>query len=187
MAATVSNLVLGSANLYVASFGVSEAAIVSLSSLSAPVTAPGWTDLGATSDGVTLTVNQEFTELAADQIIDIPGNRLTKRSFQVATNLAELTLANLQLAMNGGSVATAGGTSTFTPAAGSNAEPAYSALVIDGIAPGGKPRRVIVRKALSTDNVEFVYKKDEQSVFSVTFTAHYVNATTAPFIVVDAT
>lgn len=186
MSTNASNLVLGSANLYVAPFGASEATITTLSSLGvAPSGA--WTDLGATTDGVTLTVNQEFTELAVDQVVDVVGNRLTKRSFQISTNLAELTLANLQLAMNGGAVATGTGTSTFTPATATNADPTYQALIIDGTAPNGKPRRIIVRKALSTDNVEFVYKKDEQSVYSVTFTAHYVSGSTQPFIVVDAT
>lgn len=185
MSATVSNLVLGSANLYAAPFGTTETGLTTLSSLSTAPTG-GWVDLGASKDGVTLTVNQEFTELEVDQVIDVAGNRLTKRSFQISTNLAELTLANLQLAMNGGATATGTGTATFTPATATNAEPTYTALVIDGVAPGGKPRRIIVRKALSTDNVEFAYKKDEQAVFSVTFTAHYVSGTVSPFIIVDA-
>jgi hypothetical protein len=188
MATTVSNLVLGPATLYVADFGTSEATLTTLSSLSAPVTAAGWRDVGGTTDGVTLTIAQEFTELEVDQVLDIPGSRLTKRSLSVETNLAELTLDNLKTALNGGTITTAAGTSTYAPIVNATtAEPSYVALIIDGVAPSGKNRRIIVRKALSNDDIEFAYNKEDQAVYSVAFTAHYVNATTAPFIIVDAT
>lgn len=186
MATNVSNLVLGTANLYVATFGTTETGVTTLSSLSTAPTG-GWTAVGATSDGVTLTIKQSYTELEADQVLDVAGNRLTKREMTIETNLAELTLANLQTALNGGSIATGTGTSTFDPGANlSGAEPAYSALIIDGVSPGGKPRRVIVRKALQTGDVQFAYKKGDQSMYSVAFAAHYVDGVKSPFIIVDA-
>ena len=188
MATTVSNLVQGPANLYVADFGTSEASLTTLSSLTAPVTAAGWRAVGGTTDGVTLTVEQEYSELEVDQVIDIPGSRLVKRSLTIETNLAELTLANFKTALNGGTIASdVDGVTTYTPIINpTTAEPDYIALVIDGVGPEGKARRIIVRKALSTDSVEFAYNKEDQSVYSVTFTAHFVDGTTAPFIIIEA-
>lgn len=180
MATNVSNLVLGTATIYAGAVGATEP----VDAVAAPAVA--WTDLGATTDGVTLTVNQEFTELEADQIVDIPGSRLIKRSFTIETNLAELTLDNLKLALNGGTVTTVAGKGTYTPTVVATVnEPVYTALLIDGAAPNGKRRRIIVRKALSTDDIEFAYNKEDQAVYSVSFTAHYVSGTVAPFVVID--
>lgn len=180
MAVTTSNLVLGPGSISFAPVGTTEP----ISAVSVP--ASGWTNVGATTDGVTLTVNQEFTELEVDQIVDIPESRLVKRSFTVETNLAELTLENLKLALNGGTISSTGGSSTYAPANGNSAtSPGYVALLIDGIAPGGKKRRIIVRKALSTDDVEFAYNKEDQSVYSVTFTAHFVSDAVSPFLIID--
>lgn len=188
MATTVSNLVLGPANLYVADFGASEATLITLASLSTAPTGGTWRDVGATTDGVTLTIEQEYSELEADQVIDVAGSRLVKRGFKVETNLAELTLENLKTALNGGTITTGTGTSTYTPIVNANSqEPTYLALIIDGVAPSGKARRIIVRKALSTDGTEFAYNKEDQAVYSVSFSAHYVSASVAPFIIVDAT
>lgn len=180
MAVTVSNLILGPGTLYRGLFGAAEPAA------SAIATAPSsavWTDLGGTTDGVTITINQEYTEYNVDQIIDIPGRALTKREITISTNLAESTLNNLALTMNNlSSVVTGVNASTLTPAFDTSAtQPTYSALLFDGYAPSGKRRRLVLRRALSVDNTEFAYKKDEQSVFTVTFSGHYVTSSVAPF------
>jgi hypothetical protein len=44
---------------------------------------------------------------------------------------------------------------------------------------------VHLRKVLSSDNVEFAYKKEDQTVFSVTWSVHYVSSSIAPFKIVD--
>lgn len=179
MAVTASNLVLGSATLYIGAFGAAEPADAKV----APAVA--WTDLGATTDGVTITVSPDYTELVADQVIDRVGSRMTARTITVSTNLAEATLANFKTAVSGGTVTSASGKSTFDLDIANSGEPAYQALLIDGIAPGGKRRRIIVRKVLSTDDVEFAYSKEDQTVYSVTFTAHYVDAVKSPLSIVD--
>lgn len=188
MAVTTSNLILGPGTLYTGDFGATEPADTAVA------TAPdvAWTDAGGTQDGVELAVNQEYTELEVDQIVDVPERRLTKREATLKTNLAEATLENLAVALNGGTIASGGTGATayksLTPTASTSAhQVTYKALLFDGFAPAGKPRRVIVRKALSTDNVEFAYKKDEQTVFTVMFSAHYVSASIAPFKIVDGT
>ena len=176
MATTAANLVQGPASLYFGAFGAAEP----VDAVAAPASAV-WKDAGATKDGVTLTIEQEYSELEVDQIADIPGQRLVKRTFTIETNLAELTLENLKTALNGGTIASG----KYTPDSGTPAEPVYSAILIDGVAPSGKNRRIIVRKTLSTDNVEFAYAKGDQSVYSVTFTAHYVSGTVSPFVIID--
>ena len=190
MAATVTNLVQGPATLYIGSFGATEPANAAVNST--PQTS-AWTDLGGTTDGAELSIDQEYKELEVDQVVDIPGRRLVKRDMSVKTNLAEPTLANLTYALNDGTVA-ASGTGfagyyepSFTDSA---TQPTYRALIVHGWAPGSvsstqKRRMVILRKVLSSDNVEFAYKKEDQTVFSVKWSVHYVTSAIAPFKILD--
>lgn len=183
---TATNLVQGPATLYSAAFGATEPLDTVVNATPAAST---WTDLGGTQDGVKLTIDQSYAELDVDQIVDRVGSRLTKRNFMVETSLAEPTLANLSLALNGGTAASGVGYSSFEPAFASAAtQPTYKALLFDGWAPGGAfTRRVIVRKALSTDAIEIGYTKDKQTLFGVKFAGHYVSASTAPIHIVDQT
>lgn len=147
-----------------------------------------WTDVGGTEGGLTLTIEQSYTELVVDQVVDRVGSRLTARTMTMATNLAEPTLENLSRILNGGGTVTTGsGFKAFEPANDTSAtQPTYSKLIFDGIAPLGGRRRVIGRRMLSTENVEFAYAKDSQTVFSVTFTGHFVSASVPPFAIIDA-
>lgn len=184
MAPQVTNLIQGPGTLYTAAFGATEPADTDVASAPA---AP-WTDVGATSDGVTLNLAQEFSELAIDQVVDIPGHRLIKRGMTMATNMAEPTLENLTIAMNGGTVTTGAGFKSLEPTSDtSSTQPTYRALLFDGFAPGGFQRKVIGRKMLNTSNVEFAYKKDSMTVYAVTFTAHYVTSSVRPFKIIDGT
>lgn len=186
MAVTATNLIQGPGTLYTDTFGVSEPADTAVAS------APGgtWVDVGGTVGGVTLSVSQEYAVLEVDQIVDDAGRRLTKREMMVKTSLAEPTLVNLALALNGGTSGSGGtaGTSylSYDPAMDTSAtQPTYKALLFDGYAPNGKTRRVIVRKVLSIDAIETAYKKDEQTVFPVSFAAHWVSTSIKPFHVID--
>lgn len=182
MAVSVTNLILGPADLYTGAFGVAEPADTAVAS----PPGVGWTDVGGTSDGAELEIAQEFTELTVDQIVDVPGRRLTKRDVMLATNMAEPTLENLSLAMNGGTIATGAGFKSLEPNYATSAtQPTYKALLLDGYSANSLRRRVIVRKTLSTDNVKFAYTKDKQTVYTVKFSAHYVSASIAPFKVID--
>lgn len=183
MGVTAANLTLGPGTLHSATFGNAEPADTAVAS---PPGA-GWVDVGGTSDGVTITINQEYTELSVDQIVDVPGRRLTKRDVQLATNMAEPTLENLVICQNGGTITTGAGFKSLDPTAGTSAtQPIYKAFLFDGFAPGGLQRRIILRKGLNTENVEFAYKKDAQTVFTVKFNAHYVSPSIQPYKVTDA-
>ena len=188
MSVTVSNLILGPGTLYTGLFGAVEPLDANVNV--APPTS-SWTDVGGTLNGLTLSVDQTFTELMVDQLVDSIGRRLTKREFTVSTQLAEPTLANLSLALNGstqtsGAITSAGTYQTVEPLFATSAtQPTYIALLIDGYAPASFRRRVIVRRSLSTANVTTDMDKSKQTVFTVTFNGHYVSSAIAPLHVVD--
>ncbi len=189
MAVTVANLVQGPATLYIGAFNAAEPAD------NAVATAPSsaaWTDLGGTVDGAEITIKQEYKELEVDQVVDIPGRRLVKRDMMVKTKLAEPTFENLVYALNDGTTATGTGYKNFTPAFTDSAtQPTYRALILHGwaAAAGGsgqsKRRMVILRRVLSSDDVELSYMKDKQTLLTVTWSVHYVSNNTAPFKIVD--
>jgi hypothetical protein len=185
MSVTATNLILGPATLFIGAFGAVEPADTAVNTTPA---ASAWTDLGATDGGVKLTIDQKFTELTVDQIVDSLGRRLTQREIMVDTNLAEPTLANLSTAMNGGTSATGAGFASLDPLNVTSAtQPTYIAVILDGYAPAGFRRRVIIRKALNTSSIQAAYAKDKETYIPVTFAGHYVSASITPFHIVDQT
>jgi hypothetical protein len=185
MSVTVANIIAGPATIYGGAYGTTEP----IDTLVNAAPSTGWTDLGGTNGGVNLTVNQDFLVLEVDQVVDTIGRRLTKRELQVKTNLAEGTLANVQLALlNGGTISTGANYSAYDPANDNSAtQPAYTAFILDGYAPSGFRRRFVLRKVLSVDNVGMEYKKDGQLFVPVTLAAHYVSSSIRPFRIIDQT
>lgn len=187
MPVTVANLIMGPGTMYRGDFGAAEPADTAINSTPA---SSAWTDVGGTMDGVELAVNQTYTELQVDQIVDIPGRRLTKREFTLKTNLAEPTLEHLDYLMNEatGGVQTGSGFKSIQPDSATSAtQPTYSAFLFDGYGPSSLRRRLIGRKMLNVDEVTFSYKKDEQTVYAVSLSGHYVSSVIQPFKVIDAT
>lgn len=186
---SATNLIAGPASLHTGAFGVTEPADTAVA------TAPGvgWTDVGGTDDGVTLNVSREYIKLRMDQIVDTPARRMTERDVTIVTNMAEGTLANLNIALAQSEAPETGGTGATAFAAidiegdDAGAEPTYIAVLVDGKAPNGKRRRIIGRKCLSIEEVEFAYKKDEQTFFPVTFACHWVSSSIRPVRIVDST
>lgn len=186
---TVINLVQGPADLYVGAFGAAEPTDALVNT--APATS-SWTGIGGTMGGVNITVNQTFSALTVDQLVDTPATRLTARDFQVKTTMAEPTLINLGIAFNDVTATSAAGWSAIEPQATVSAvTPTYRALIVDGQAPGSATdafnRRIIVRKAVSMDNVTYDYAKETQAGVPVTFRGHYVSTAILPWHIVDQT
>lgn len=178
MPVTSTNLIQGPATVYVAPFGTADPATI------ATAPAAAWVDVGGTKGGLELNVSSEFATLTVDQIVDIIESRRTGREVTVKTTLAEATLTNLAQAIaNAAPVANVleldDGLTAF--------KPAYSAILIDGIAPGGFRRRIIVRKTLPTDAVGMAYKKDDQTVVPVTWKLHWVSTVIKSLKIEDAT
>lgn len=178
MSVTSTNLIQGPASLWRGAFGAIEPIDIDTE----PSTP--WADLGATKDGISLIIADEYSTLEVDQVVYEVGRRRTKRIVQVKTQLAEATLENLAFATNN----TAPTAEKMEGDDGLTAfAPDYSAIILDGIAPGGYRRRLIVRKTLATDSVESAYKKDGMTLIPVTFTCHWVSTIIKPFDVEDAT
>lgn len=191
MAVTVTNLIQGPGTLYrgAAYTGAySDADEPANSAVNTTPQATAYTDVGGTSDGMNLEIGREYAELAVDQIVDIPDRRLTKREFSFATNLAEATLENLAFAMNDTQPSSGSGFKYFEPTNTSAAsQPTWVPLLFDGYAPSSYRRRVLGRRMLGIDPIQFAYKKDAQTVWTVKFAGHYVSESIAPWKIVDQT
>jgi hypothetical protein len=185
MAVTTSNLIQGPGTLYHGDFGATEP---DDSAVASAPSASTWTDVGGTDGGCTLSVEQEYAELLVDQLVDTPERRITKRETALATTMAETTLTNLSLALNGGTVTASSGYSTYDPDTTTSAtQPTYSALLFDGFAPSSLARRIVGRKMLQVDAVEAAWKKDEKTMFAGRFVSHYVSSAIRPWRLIDET
>jgi hypothetical protein len=184
-------VLMGAGRMYTGVFSATGANEPALSAINAAPQASAWTYTGFTSDGLTISIEQSFAEMRVDQLADLIGSRLTERMVTIQANLAEATLANLTLGLNGGTITTAAGYSFYEPVYdGTELQPTYIAVLFDGYAPASssgvsKRRRIILRKALSKENIESSYKKDEMTLVPVTFTGHYVSDTVASFRIID--
>ncbi|MCX4232804.1 hypothetical protein [Streptomyces ortus] len=185
MAQSATNLIAGPALLYTGAFGATEPADTAVNATPA---ASAWTEVGFTQDGVKLVGDQAFLEFEVDQTNTTPERRQTKQDWMVETTLAEATLENLSLTMNGGTTASGAGFKSWEPNETTSAtQPTYKALIMDGYAPQQFRRRAIVRKALSTDGFEVAYVKDKQTVLAVKWAAHWVSSSIRAVHIVDQT
>lgn len=195
MAVTPFNIIQGPGSLYVAPFGTSLAAYLGSNPGSVAVTSP-FVDVGGTTGGIVVEVDETLSDIHVDQLLDAVGSRTTARTIQVTTTLMETSLTQLQVALNGTTGATlSSGTGwqemdlvTTTSAT----QPLYTSIIVDGWAPtlaGGAAakRRFIVQKVLSQPKISQKFDMTSQATVAVTFTAFYVAAGTSPFAVVDQT
>jgi hypothetical protein len=190
MSVTASNLVGGPATLYLGLYGATEPADTAVNTT--PATS-AWNDLGGTDGGLELNMGMDFFELGADQVTWIMERRNSKMDPRIKTSLAELTLENFKYAMNSlGTITSGSGFKSYdVDITNSATQPTYVALLVDGWAPSSagvaKRRRVVARKCLQMGNIEFAYKKDGQSFYTVEFGVHYIDGTTKPIRWIDAT
>lgn len=185
MAGNPSNLAMGPGTLYVADFGAPEPLDIQVNGTPA---ASAWDDVGLTLGGMTFTVINSWKQLEADQITEVPESRRTKKEVSFKTQLAEVTFDNLILALAGGTIGTGTGFESYDPEDDNSGDsPDYRAIIFDGFGSGGKRRRVFIRKVLSTENVEVANSKEDQSVFPVTFTSHYVSSSIKSWRMVSST
>lgn len=194
MSGNPANLLMGPATVYLGTFDGTTSREPADTAVNSTPAASAWIDVGLTDGGVTLSVDPKFTDFSADQIVDVPGTRLTSRTITVATTMAEATLANLAAALNTVVGATGSGFASFEPNYGQFASQVpYAAVLLDGWAPdpadpnANLRRRVILRKTVQTSKVDLAYAKDKQVGLPVTWQAYYVSDSIAPFHIVDQT
>ena len=144
--------------------------------LSDSVTGEGYTNVGYTSNGLELAFQPDFGEVAVDQLLDVA--RLFKQGMTVNlnTSFAEATLENLLVAIaaDDTDLTTASGVSTLKMSAGDIGDvPLERGLVAVGPGSGSslepKERIYVAYRALSIENVTVSAKRDEASMFEVSF------------------
>jgi len=189
------NLVMGPAKLYYAPAGTTEPAdaTVTPDGWLTPPPAP-WTDFGGTDGGVALEIDTTLTDLTVDQILLAVGARTTGLAMQVTTKLAEVTQANMAVALN--NITQSGSGSGYItldiPDGATATQPQYSALIIDGWGPElstGQPalRRAIVRKVLNKAKITLTYDKKTQQAYECTWSVYFVGAGIKPIHFIDET
>jgi hypothetical protein len=145
--------------------------------LSDPTTGAGYTNIGYTSNGLELAFQPDFGDVAVDQLLDVA--RLFKQGMTVNlnTSFAEATLENLLVAIAGSEndlPAEANGLHTLKMSAGDIGDvPLERGLVAVGPGSGSsldpKERIYVAYRALSIENVTVSAKRDEASMFEVSF------------------
>ena len=136
-----------------------------------------FTNIGYTSNGLELAFEPDFGEVAVDQLLDVA--RLFKQGMTVNlnTSFAEATLENLLVAIAGDgadlSAETAGLQSLKMSAGDIGDVPLERGLVAVGPGSGSaadpKERIYVAYRALSIESVTVSAKRDEASMFEVSF------------------
>jgi len=172
MAVNVSNIVVGEATLKLGD----SANATTISAMD------GFSDLGATQNGVEISWEPDMVDIEIDQYGDAARIVQSKVKVMVKTTLAEATLNNLALAWNydqntGGAaiVNNNDGANTQTFKFGAQTVfPYEKALVITGTAPNSaagavKTRKFYTKRAISMEASNVTMKRAEASVFAVGF------------------
>jgi len=135
-----------------------------------------FTNVGYTSNGLELAFQPDFGDVAVDQLLDVA--RLFKQGMTVNlnTSFAESTLENLLVAIAGNDtdLSSTGGVSTLRMSAGDIGDvPLERGLVAVGPGSGSalepKERIYVAYRALSIENVTVSAKRDEATMFEVSF------------------
>ena len=136
-----------------------------------------FTNIGYTSNGLELAFEPDFGEVAVDQLLDVA--RLFKQGMTVNlnTSFAEATLENLLVAIAGDGAdlsAETAGLQTLKMSAGDIGDvPLERGLVAVGPGSGSsadpKERIYVAYRALSIESVTVSAKRDEASMFEVSF------------------
>jgi hypothetical protein len=134
-----------------------------------------YTNVGYTSNGLELAFQPDFGEVAVDQLLDVA--RLFKQGMTVNLNtaFAEATLENLLVAIadNQDPVTASGATSIKMSAGDIGDVPLERGLVAVGPGSGSslepKERIYVAYRALSIENVTVSAKRDEATMFEVSF------------------
>ena len=182
---TSTNIIVGAAALFVADTtltpGTLESFVATESFRDTLSDDPAYTNVGYTMNGLELQFQPDFGEVQVDQILDVA--KLYKQGMQVnlATAFAEATLENLLLALAYNSDQLTGTKSTSNGqvldlSAGDIGEcPVERGIVAVGPGTGDCEDSAYVERvysayrALSIENVTVSAKRDEASMFEVSF------------------
>ena len=137
---------------------------------------PAFRNVGYTMNGLEIQFQPDFGEVAVDQVLDVA--KLFKQGMQVNLNttFAESTLENLLFALAGkdSSLATTAGNPTLNLSAGDIGDvPVERGLVAVGPGTGDATENIervyVAYRALSIESVSVSAKRDEATMFEVSF------------------
>jgi hypothetical protein len=185
---TSNNIIVGAAALFIADTTLTPGTLKAFvgtesfkTTLTTTLNAVDYTNVGYTMNGLELQFQPDFGEVQVDQVLDVA--KLYKQGMQVslATAFAEATLENLLLALASPDSKLSGtkGTSAgqvLDMSAGDIGDVALERGIV-AVGPGtGNPATAAVTervytayRALSIENVTVAAKRDEASMFEVSF------------------
>jgi len=185
---TSNNIIVGAAALFIADTTLTPGTLKSFvgtesfkATLTTTLNAADYTNVGYTMNGLELQFQPDFGEVQVDQVLDVA--KLYKQGMQVnlATAFAEATLENLLLALASPASKLSGTKSTsagqiLDMSAGDIGDVALERGIV-AVGPGtGNPATAAVTervytayRALSIENVTVAAKRDEASMFEVSF------------------
>lgn len=162
MAQSVEEVVVaGDGKVYVAPVGTA------FPDFAAEPAAP-WAELGFfKTDGLTINVAREATDIYAFQSLDPIRTVITQRPMTVAFALQQSGPDQVALALGGGEWAEIGSTDVyeFTPPEASYVD--ERAVLIE-IEDGDDKYRYLIPRAVNKEGVEFTFRRDEEVAFPVT-------------------
>jgi hypothetical protein len=140
---------IGPGKLYWAAVGATEPTTL------ATAFAVAWTDLGYTNEGSSFTISPSFEDIEVAEEFDPIDVTKTGNAMNIDFALAQVTVENLQLAMNGGTVTTGTGEKSVEPLA-STVAPVYTALAWRS---NDSKEQFIWRRCLQTGDIEVARRK----------------------------
>jgi hypothetical protein len=181
MAYSVRNIIVGAAAVFISSGDSTEVdwdggpalPAFTTTAFAALNASADWRHQGFTSEGIEVSYEPEYGEVEVDQLLD--AAKLFKQSMTVSVNttLVEATLENLLVAWGQQGDSLSGDTLSIS-AGELGDEPVERALAFVGPGPrsgtGEKRERVYhVRRALSVESSSFALRRNEATVFPVSF------------------
>ena len=164
MSGTVENLSLGPGTLYVAQVGSTAPTNVT------SAWAAAWKAVGYTSEGSEVSIELTADPVDVAEEIDPVLHVNSARNVSITFAMAELTARNLTIAMNGGTVTTATGVTTYTPPA-----PSAQTRYAIGFESEDGTERWVFPKAFQSGAVSIARRKGaDKATIPVTMTAEKV-------------
>ena len=183
---TSNNIIVGAAALFIADTTLTPSTLKAFvgtesfkTTLTTTLNAVDYTNVGYTSNGLELQFQPDFGEVQVDQVLDVA--KLYKQGMQVnlATAFAEATLENLLLALASpesklsGTKGTSAGQVLDMSAGDIGDVPLERGLVAVGPGTGDAAINVervyVAYRALSIESVSVSAKRDEATMFEVSF------------------
>lgn len=130
-------------------------------------------DLGHTKGGVEISYEPTFHDVSVDKYGEtVVEKYLMGEKITVKVPLAELTIANLKVAMPEGTFAGAANARlTLGHSAGTRATTKAAQLVLHPLNMGTRANDIVLHKAYVSSTVDLKMKVDEENVFEVEFFA----------------